>query len=115
MHEGERIALAVPSAVIGRVSSCEVQVSHPLVSRRHCRIDVTPDGVYAEDLGSSNGVVLNGSITRGNVAEAFRRGRRVTADTPRGKFDDGEGARGGPRRSRLAAATASAARSTTTV
>jgi predicted component of type VI protein secretion system len=67
LHEGERIALAVASAVIGRVSSCEIKVTHPLVSRRHCRMDATLEGIFVEDLGSSNGTYVNGTRASGRV------------------------------------------------
>jgi len=67
MHEGQRVVLAVPQAVLGRVASCEVQVTHPLVSRRHCRVEATADGIFVEDLGSSNGTYVNGGRVAGRV------------------------------------------------
>lgn len=44
--------------VVGRGSSCAVRVIHPLVSREHVRIELRDDGVFAEDLGSSNGTYV---------------------------------------------------------
>ena len=67
MHEGERIALAVPVAVLGRVASCDVKITHPLVSRRHCQVEATADGIYVQDLGSSNGTYVNGGRAAGRV------------------------------------------------
>lgn len=67
MHEGNRIVLAVPEAVLGRVASCDVQVTHPLVSRRHCRVQADADGIFVEDLGSSNGTYVNGGRAAGRV------------------------------------------------
>lgn len=54
------------TAVIGRLPECEVTLDDPAVSRRHARVTSTSDGGYTvEDLGSTNGVRLNGEpITR---------------------------------------------------
>jgi len=47
--------------VIGRSTETDLVLSHPEVSRRHCRI-TAQDGVFLiEDLGSQRGTVLNGS------------------------------------------------------
>ncbi len=59
LHDGNHVALAVTEAVLGRTAASELQVVHPLVSRRHCRFEVTANGVFAEDLGSSNGTYVN--------------------------------------------------------
>jgi hypothetical protein len=54
--------LEVPSGqfVIGRTSDCQLSLDDPLVSRRHAVLSVDPEGVFIEDLGSHNGVFLNG-------------------------------------------------------
>ncbi len=54
------------TAVIGRLPECEVTLDDPAVSRRHARVTSTSDGGYTvEDLGSTNGVRLNGEpVTR---------------------------------------------------
>lgn len=50
------------SVVIGRdPNSCDMVISHPSVSRRHCIITYEDGGYYIEDNGSTNGVILNGS------------------------------------------------------
>lgn len=46
--------------LIGRSEDCEVTIEDPLVSRRHARIVVDGNDVTLEDLGSRNGVRLNG-------------------------------------------------------
>lgn len=46
--------------VIGRAPSCRVRIDHPAISRRHARILVEGDRVEIEDLGSRNGVFVNG-------------------------------------------------------
>jgi len=46
--------------VVGRSSTCHLALDDALVSRRHAVFHVTPDGVGVEDLGSRNGVQVNG-------------------------------------------------------
>lgn len=46
--------------VVGRSAGCQLSLDDPLVSRRHALLVVAPDGVTVEDLGSRNGVVVNG-------------------------------------------------------
>lgn len=49
------------SVLIGRdPSSAEVILDHPLVSRLHAAIEVTPLGVFLEDRRSANGTFLDG-------------------------------------------------------
>ncbi len=45
---------------IGRDLSNDIPVPDAEISRRHARFIVKPDGVYIEDLGSTNGTFLNG-------------------------------------------------------
>ena len=47
--------------LIGRDPECNVVISDRQVSRFHARINLTPDGVVLEDLGSKNGSCLNGA------------------------------------------------------
>ncbi|MBV9949887.1 MAG: FHA domain-containing protein [Myxococcales bacterium] len=46
---------------IGRSADCQLSLDDPLVSRRHGLLVVTKDEVTVEDLGSRNGVVVNGA------------------------------------------------------
>jgi FHA domain len=54
--------IAVPAGVfvIGRGSECQLALDDPQVSRRHAALRVGADGAHLEDLGSRNGVFLNG-------------------------------------------------------
>jgi pSer/pThr/pTyr-binding forkhead associated (FHA) protein len=45
---------------VGRMPECGIVLDHPTVSRRHCRIDVSPEGVRVTDVGSINGTWING-------------------------------------------------------
>lgn len=51
--------------VIGRSSSCNLALDDGLVSRRHALLRVTSEGVTVEDLGSRNGVQVNGRTIEG--------------------------------------------------
>jgi hypothetical protein len=51
--------------VIGRSLDCNLTIEDPLVSRQHARITVDDDGGTVEDMGSRNGVRVNGATVRG--------------------------------------------------
>ncbi|MBK8251867.1 MAG: FHA domain-containing protein [Polyangiaceae bacterium] len=51
--------------LIGRSPDCQLSLDDPLVSRRHAILVVQSDGVFMEDLGSRNGVVVNGKKISG--------------------------------------------------
>jgi len=51
---------------IGRSEECEVTIEDPLVSRKHARILFEGDAVTIEDLGSRNGVRVNGKAIKGS-------------------------------------------------
>ena len=53
------------ATLIGRSSDCHVTIEDPLVSRQHARIVIDDDGAKCEDLGSRNGVKINGVVARG--------------------------------------------------
>lgn len=52
--------LAEGHFLIGRSEECQLTLSDPLVSRVHARLRVLQDSVLIEDLGSRNGVTVNG-------------------------------------------------------
>jgi len=51
--------------VVGRGPECQLAVDDPLVSRKHAVFRVTGNAVIAQDLGSRNGVLVNGSRIEG--------------------------------------------------
>jgi len=58
IRQGERILrheLSEQPVVIGRDPECDLYFSDMRLSRRHARIQVTPEGTHFEDLGSRNG------------------------------------------------------------
>lgn len=81
---GVRHPLAPPGLVIGRGSDADLRLNDPGVSRRHALITVsgTPARpiVTIEDLGSTNGIIVNGQ----KVAKAIlREGARVELGSTR--------------------------------
>ncbi len=58
--DGEKWLLTEPVTVIGRGSEADIVVPDTGVSRRHLELRVTPTGVIATDLGSTNGTFVEG-------------------------------------------------------
>jgi hypothetical protein len=44
---------------LGRAADCGIHLAHPGVSRHHLRLTPTAEGLLVEDLGSTNGWLLN--------------------------------------------------------
>lgn len=58
--DGQRYMLTGPVTIIGRGSDADIVVDDSGVSRKHLEIRVTPAGVIATDLGSTNGTFVEG-------------------------------------------------------
>ncbi len=52
--------LSSETSIIGRESTCEIQIDERQISRQHAEITKTNDGYMLRDLGSKNGTFLNG-------------------------------------------------------
>jgi transcriptional regulator with PAS, ATPase and Fis domain len=50
--------LGLSSVVIGSSPECDLVLADPRVSRRHCQVELTEQGVVLRDLGSKNGVLF---------------------------------------------------------
>jgi hypothetical protein len=91
--DGQRYLLTGPVTVIGRGSDADIIVDDPGISRRHLEIRVTPDGIIASDLGSTNGTFVEGhkvpaaTLVDGNTITIGR--TRILFWT--GADDDGDG------------------------
>jgi predicted component of type VI protein secretion system len=59
---GPLIALYRPVLLIGRHRECDVCIDSPKVSRRHCCVATAYDRILIRDLGSRNGVRVNGRL-----------------------------------------------------
>jgi hypothetical protein len=57
---GDSVELPLGETVVGRDVACALRFNDPSVSRRHLRFIRRQDDVFVEDLGSSNGTLLNG-------------------------------------------------------
>ncbi|MCH2110907.1 MAG: FHA domain-containing protein [Polyangiaceae bacterium] len=64
LHE---IDLPLGELVIGRSASCYLTVDDPLVSRQHAQIVVDEERAFVEDLGSRNGVRVDGRAISGRT------------------------------------------------
>jgi pSer/pThr/pTyr-binding forkhead associated (FHA) protein len=56
------ISLQRPVILIGRHPECDVRIDSPKVSRRHCCLALAYDRVMIRDLGSRNGLRVNGRM-----------------------------------------------------
>ena len=72
-------AEAISAIVLGRDATCDVVCDDALSSRRHARIIVLQTAVLLEDLGSTNGVYLNGM--RLEKRAALHAGDRIVIGT----------------------------------
>ncbi len=60
------------SCIIGRSGSCDVVIPHESISRRHCQIDYREGELFVTDLGSINGVTLDGQKITPNKPVKFQ-------------------------------------------
>jgi hypothetical protein len=62
-HQGKHLRLPSDGEVIiGRDETCQIRLASSDISRHHCMLRVTPDGVVARDLDSRNGTYLNETL-----------------------------------------------------
>jgi hypothetical protein len=67
VFRGDRHVVGRDPFLIGRDEGVDLVIDSPAVSRRHARLSFDGDGWEIEDLGSRNGVVLNGFRVRGRA------------------------------------------------
>ncbi|MBI2169868.1 MAG: DUF3662 domain-containing protein [Actinobacteria bacterium] len=73
LPDGERVALAGQTLLIGRVDECGVKLDDTKVSRRHAEIRPGADAYRLIDLGSTNGTEVNGrSVTDHELQDGDR-------------------------------------------
>lgn len=51
-----------PVVLVGRHPECDIRIDLPKISRRHCCLALAYDRVVIRDLGSRNGLRVNGSV-----------------------------------------------------
>lgn len=57
---GDSIPLASTKLLVGRRSSCDIKLDFPNVSSHHCEMELRDGYWHIRDLGSSNGIKVNG-------------------------------------------------------
>jgi predicted component of type VI protein secretion system len=69
LHDGPSILLDKPILLLGRHPECDIQIDSRKISRRHCCIAQVSDYLVVRDLGSTNGVRINGArVVEGRLA-----------------------------------------------
>lgn len=80
-----QLELIQPVTVIGRGNDVDLRLLDPGVSRRHLEVRVTREGVYATDLGSTNGSTIDGVPVTGPTL--LRPGARISVGATTLVFD----------------------------
>src|SRR5579862_4663558 len=60
LSDGPNLVLDKPIVLIGRHQECDIQIPSRKISRRHCCIAQVADHLVIRDLGSTNGIRVNG-------------------------------------------------------
>src|ERR1700722_1075076 len=69
LNDGPNILLDKPILLLGRHPECDVQIDSRKISRRHCCIAQVSDYLVVRDLGSTNGLRINGvKVFEGRLA-----------------------------------------------
>jgi hypothetical protein len=88
LAEGKRMPLGQHGGVIGRSRECDIVLADSNVSRRHAEIRPDGrDGWVVTDLGSTNGVRVNGNPVTPNRPEALQSGDRLDIGTVDARFE----------------------------
>lgn len=57
--KGKRLVLPAKDMVVGRDEGCDLRIASSLVSRKHCVLKNSPEGILVTDLDSQNGTHVN--------------------------------------------------------
>jgi len=66
---------------LGRSAECDISIATDEISRHHAKLQVVPDGVMVEDLGSANGTFVNNQRVHGG--SLMKPGDELRLDTVR--------------------------------
>lgn len=84
--EGKRLVVPTGGAIIGRSRESDIVLADSNVSRQHARISTVRGGWAIEDLGSTNGVHINGRAVNGR--QAVRNGDQLEIGTVSARFEE---------------------------
>ncbi len=84
-YEGRTAVLGQRGGVIGRSRDCDVVLEDHNVSRRHAEVRPSGGSWIVRDLGSTNGVKVNGRRIEG--AQSLKRGDTIELGTSRVTFE----------------------------
>jgi predicted component of type VI protein secretion system len=91
LNEGPSILLDKPILLLGRHPECDIQIDSRKISRRHCCIAQVNNFLVVRDLGSTNGIRINGAkvnegrLTAGDELTIGNHRYRVSWETLPGK------------------------------
>jgi len=71
----------VGTLTLGRNTDCDISITSDEISRHHAKLQVVPDGVMVEDLGSANGTFVNNQRVHGVIL--LKPGDELRVDTIR--------------------------------
>lgn len=77
-YKGKRIKVAGPEVLVGRDDSAGVRIGSDEVSRQHCLLTPTPEGVLVRDLDSRNGTFIDSVPIGHNEDVLMRPGSSLT-------------------------------------
>ena len=83
--DGKRMVVGTEGAVLGRSRDCDIVLSDANVSRHHAEIRPGGEGWTIADMGSTNGVVINGRRAHG--PSALQTGDEVELGTSTLRFE----------------------------
>ena len=69
--ESRHVFEADQSLVVGKAAECGLKIDAKGVSRKHCQLDATRQGWTIIDLGSTNGIIVNGKAFAGTSLPAM--------------------------------------------
>lgn len=70
LTQGPDLPLSKPIVLIGRHQECDIQIPSRKISRRHCCLAQVNKHLVVRDLGSTNGIRINGvKVEEGNLHE----------------------------------------------
>lgn len=70
LTDGPSILVDKPILLLGRHPECDIQLNSRKVSRRHCCVAQVHDYLVVRDLGSTNGIRINGNrVLEGKLKE----------------------------------------------